>query len=108
MRGDRRIAPVLERAVELGVKLDGWDEYFDYKKWLQAFADCGVDLDFYATRERPCEEVLPWDSISVGVRKEYLASERKQAYASRITPDCRTKCTGCGANLLYTEGNCDD
>ncbi|MBR2782385.1 MAG: TIGR03960 family B12-binding radical SAM protein [Oscillospiraceae bacterium] len=107
-RGDRRIAPVLERAVELGVKLDGWDEYFDYKKWLQAFADCGVDLDFYATRERPCEEVLPWDSISVGVRKEYLASERKQAYASRITPDCRTKCTGCGANLLYTEGNCDD
>ena len=107
-RGDRRIAPVLERAVELGVKLDGWDEYFDYGKWLQAFADCGVDPDFYASRERSTDEVLPWDSISVGVRKDYLASERKQAYASVITPDCRTKCTGCGANLLYTEGKCDD
>ena len=48
------------------------------------------------------------DSISVGVRKDYLAAERKQAYASVITPDCRTRCTGCGANLLYTEGKCDD
>ena len=107
-RGDRRIAPVLERAVELGVKLDGWDEYFDYSKWLQAFADCGVDLDFYTTRPRSTDEILPWDSISVGVRKDYLASEREQAYRSRITPDCRTRCTGCGANTLYTEGPCDD
>ena len=107
-RGDRRIAPVLERAVELGVKLDGWDEYFDYSKWLQAFADCGVDLDFYTTRPRSTGEILPWDSISVGVRKDYLASEREQAYRSRITPDCRTRCTGCGANTLYTEGPCDD
>ena len=107
-RGDRRIAPVLERAVELGIKLDGWDEYFDYSKWLQAFADCGVDLDFYTTRPRSTDEILPWDSISVGVRKDYLASEREQAYRSRITPDCRTRCTGCGANTLYTEGPCDD
>jgi len=107
-RGDRRIASVLERAVELGVKLDGWDEYFDYSKWLQAFADCGVDLDFYTTRPRSTGEILPWDSISVGVRKDYLASEREQAYRSRITPDCRTRCTGCGANTLYTEGPCDD
>jgi len=107
-RGDRRIAPVLQRAVELGVKLDGWDEYFDYSKWLQAFEDCGVDLDFYAMRERSIDEVLPWDSISVGVDKSYLASEREQAYRSTITPDCRTACTGCGANALYTEGPCDD
>ncbi|MBE6954729.1 MAG: TIGR03960 family B12-binding radical SAM protein [Ruminococcaceae bacterium] len=107
-RGDRRIAPVLRRAVELGVKLDGWDEYFDYSKWLQAFEDCGVDLDFYAMRERSIDEVLPWDCISVGVDKGYLASEREQAYRSTITPDCRTACTGCGANALYTEGPCDD
>ena len=107
-RGDRRIAPVLQRAVELGVKLDGWDEYFDYSKWLQAFEDCGVDLDFYAMRERSVDEVLPWDSISVGVDKSYLISEKEQAYRSTITPDCRTACTGCGANALYTEGPCDD
>jgi len=67
-----------------------------------------VDLDFYAMRERSIDEVLPWDCISVGVDKGYLASEREQAYRSTITPDCRTACTGCGANALYTEGPCDD
>ena len=107
-RGDRRVAPVLARAVELGARLDAWDEYFDYSLWLQAFADCGVDPDFYAMRERGEDEILPWDSISVGVERSYLASERRQAYRSVITPDCRTKCTGCGANRLYTRGNCDD
>ncbi len=107
-RGDRRLAPVLKRAVELGCKLDGWDEYFDYPKWLQAFSDCGVDPDFYTVRPRSVDEVLPWDTISVGVRKDFLASERAQAYRSQVTPDCRTKCSGCGANLLYTEGPCDD
>lgn len=107
-RGDRRIAPVLARAVELGVKLDGWDEYFDYSKWLQAFADCNIDPDFYAQRERSVEEILPWDTISVGVDKSYLIAERAQAYRSTITPDCRVACTGCGANALYTEGSCDD
>ena len=107
-RGDRKLAPVLQRAVELGCRLDGWDEYFSYETWLQAFRDAGVDPDFYTVRERQTEEVLPWDSISVGVSKKFLASERAAAYRSEITPDCRTKCGGCGANLLYKEGPCDD
>ena len=106
-RGDRRLAPVLEEAVRRGVKLDGWDEYFNYDTWMEAFAACGVDPDYYTTRGFDQQELLPWDSISVGVTKSFLEKERKQAYAGLITPDCRTQCTGCGANQLYG-GKCDE
>ena len=105
-RGDRRLGAVLEHAVLHGAKLDGWDEYFRYDLWLDAFRACGIDPNFY-TRERSEDELLPWDTIDVGVRKQFLQKERKAAYASTITPDCRTQCTGCGANLLYPEGPCD-
>lgn len=105
-RGDRRLGAVLEHAVLHGAKLDGWDEYFRYDLWLDAFQACGIDPDFY-TRERREDELLPWDTIYVGVKKQFLQKERKAAYASTITPDCRTQCTGCGANLLYPEGPCD-
>ncbi len=105
-RGDRRLGAVLETAVRNGARLDAWDEYFRYDIWLDAFRACGIDPDFY-TRERAEDEVLPWDTISVGVKKSFLQKERKQAYASQVTPDCRTQCTGCGANLLYREGVCD-
>ena len=106
-RGDRRLAPVLEEAVRRGVKLDGWDEYFNYDTWMEAFEACGVDPDYYTTRGFDPQELLPWDSISVGVTKSFLEKERKQAYAGLITPDCRTQCTGCGANQLYG-GKCDE
>lgn len=107
-RGDRRLGAVLEEAVKNGAKLDGWDEYFQYETWLKAFDTCGVDPNFYTTRGLAEDEVLPWDTISIGVRKDYLLRERQQAYASQITPDCRTKCMGCGANQLYREGKCDE
>ena len=106
-RGDRRLAPVLEEAVRRGVKLDSWDEYFNYDTWMEAFEACGVDPDYYTTRGFDQDELLPWDSISVGVTKTFLEKERKQAYAGLITPDCRTQCTGCGANKLYG-GKCDE
>ena len=107
-RGDRRLGPVLEEAVRRGVKLDGWDEYFKYDAWMQAFDTCGVDPSYYTTRGFGREEILPWDTISVGVTKAFLEKERQQAYAGRITPDCRTQCTGCGANQLYHGGKCDE
>ena len=107
-RGDRRLGPVLEEAVRRGVKLDGWDEYFNYDAWMQAFDTCGVDPSYYTTRGFGQEEILPWDTISVGVTKAFLEKERQQAYAGRITPDCRTQCTGCGANQLYHGGKCDE
>ncbi len=107
-RGDRRIAPVLEEAVRLGAHLDGWDEYFDNSIWMQAFENCGVDMNFYTTRGFQENEKLPWDPIDVGVTKEFLKRERRVAYESKNSPDCRHKCLGCGANCLLKEGKCDE
>ena len=106
-RGDRRLAPVLEEAVKRGARLDGWDEYFRYDLWLDAFKACGVDMDFYTTRGYGEDELLPWDTIDVGVSKKFLLRERKQAYAETVTPDCREGCAGCGANCLLKEVECD-
>ena len=105
-RGDRRLGAVLEQAVRNGARLDAWDEYFRYDAWLDAFRSCGIDPEFY-TRERGENEILPWQTISVGVRKEFLWRERQNAYASAVTPDCRRKCAGCGANQFCKEGVCN-
>lgn len=106
-RGDRRLGPVIEEAVRLGARLDGWDEYFDNGIWEQAFRTCGVDPDFYTVRGCGEEEILPWDTVDVGVRKDFLLRERRRAYAGIVTPDCRQGCTGCGANRLLREVACD-
>ena len=106
-RGDRRLAPVLEEAARNGARLDGWDEYFRYDIWLDAFKTCDVDMDFYTTRGYEEDEILPWDTIDVGVSKKFLQRERRQAYAETITPDCREGCAGCGANCLLKEVQCD-
>ncbi|MCQ1528462.1 TIGR03960 family B12-binding radical SAM protein [Lutispora saccharofermentans] len=105
-RGDRRLSKVLIRAWELGCKFDGWDEYFKYEAWLQAFKDCGIEPEFYALRKRELEEVLPWSHMDVGVTKKYLKSEYKKALKGETTRDCRTVCTGCGINLLEEGGVC--
>ncbi len=106
-RGDRRVGRVIETAMQNGAKLDGWDEYFSYATWLDAFRRCGVDPNFYTVRGYGEEEVLPWDVIDVGVRKDFLLSERHRAYRNQVTPDCRTACSGCGANKLLREVACD-
>ena len=106
-RGDRRLAPVIAEAAKNGARLDGWDEYFRYDIWLDAFKACGVDMDFYTTRGYDETEILPWDTINVGVSKKFLQRERKQAYAETVTPDCREGCAGCGANCLLKEVACD-
>ncbi len=106
-RGDRRLGAVIEKAMENGAKLDGWDEYFNYQAWLDAFEACGIDPDHYTVRGYEEEEVLPWDTIDVGVTKKFLLRERKQAYQGAVTPDCRHNCNGCGANCLLQEGTCD-
>ncbi len=106
-RGDRRLGQVLEQAVKNGARLDGWDEYFNYSYWFDAFRTCGVDPDFYTVRGYGMEEILPWDTIDVGVTKRFLALERKRAYEEKITPDCREGCAGCGANCLLKEVGCD-
>ena len=106
-RGDRRLGPVIEAAVRMGAKLDGWDEYFRYDLWLDAFRECGVDMNFYTTRGFGEDECLAWDFADVGVSKKFLLRERERAYAATITPDCREGCAGCGANKLLKEVACD-
>ena len=107
-RGDRRLGPVIEAAVAKGAKLDGWDEYFNYSYWFDAMNECGIDETFYTTRGFGQEEILPWDTIDVGVNKKFLLRERRQAYAETVTPDCREGCAGCGANCLLKEVKCDE
>ena len=106
-RGDRRIAPVIAEAARNGAKLDGWDEYFKHQAWIDAFQKCGVDPEFYTTRGFGEDELLAWDHINVGLRKDFLLRDRHTAYENRITPDCRHKCAGCGANCLLKEAKCD-
>ena len=106
-RGDRRLGPVIEAAVAKGAKLDGWDEYFNYSYWFDALNECGIDPEFYTTRGYAEDEILPWDTIDVGVRKRFLMRERHRAYEAKITPDCREGCAGCGANCLLKEVECD-
>ena len=96
-RGDRKLSALLYRAWQLGCRFDGWTEHFDFAKWQQAFADTGLSMAFYANRERSYDEVLPWDHISVGVTKKFLMNEREKAMRAETTPNCRQKCSGCGA-----------
>ncbi len=106
-RGDRRLGAVIEEAVNRGARLDGWDEYFSYQTWLDSFAACGIDPDYYTVRGYGEDEILPWDTIQVGLRKDFLRNERNRAYSEKVTPDCRHGCSGCGANRLLQEVSCD-
>ena len=107
-RGDRRVGKALLEAHNLGCRLDGWDEYFDYEKWLEAFRRAGLDPDFYTTRGYGVDEILPWQTIDVGVTTNFLLREREKALRSESTPDCRTHCNGCGARRLSERGLCDE
>jgi len=96
-RGDRRLGEVLERAHYLGCKFDSWREHFNFETWQQAFSESGLCMEFYANRVRQEEEILPWDHISCGVKKEYLLKEKERALRGETTPDCRFEnCAGCG------------
>lgn len=105
-RGDRRICEVLIKAFEKGAKFDGWSEYFNFDIWMQALAECSVDGDFYAYRERSYDEILPWDIIDIGIDKDFLIRENERAKAAELTPDCRLGCASCGVNVNLKEGKC--
>ena len=96
-RGDRRLGEVLERAHYLGCKFDAWGEQFKFEAWQQAFVDSGLSMEFYVNRVREEDEILPWEHISCGVKKEYLLKEKEKALKGETTPDCRfDSCTSCG------------
>lgn len=104
-RGDRRSADVILKAYEKGALYDAWSENFHYEIWKEAFAETGMDIEFYTLRERNIDEILPWDFIDAGVTKEFLIREWKQAKAETVTPNCRQRCSGCGARK-YEGGVC--
>ena len=104
-RGDRRVSKVLLEAYKLGCIYDSWGEHFRYDLWMQAFENTGVDVAFYNLRERDLDEILPWDFIDIGVSKEFLKHEWKNALAEKVTPNCRAKCAGCGA-MSFGGGVC--
>ena len=96
-RGDRKVGKALLLAWQKGARFDGWSDCFDYERWLEAFAEAGLDKDFYAARQRGEHEVFPWEHISPGVSRKFLWNEWQKAYAQQLTHDCRrSTCTGCG------------
>ena len=100
-RGDRRVAKAILYVYEHGGFFDAWREFFDYNRWLEAFEACGISIDFYALRERPLDEILPWDFIDIGVTKEFMIREWNQAHKETVTPNCRMRCSGCGAKEFH-------
>lgn len=99
-RGDRKIGKVIETAWRKGCNLDSWDEHFKFDVWMEAFEECGVKPEFYANRTRSYDEIMPWDIFDYGVTKRFIINENKKARESVTTPNCRQKCSGCGANCL--------
>ena len=104
-RGDRRVGQVILLAYQKGCFYDAWSEYFKNDVWLSCFAECGLDISFYTTRERAEDEIFPWDFIDCGVTKSFLLREWKKALAETVSPNCRMQCQGCGA-ARYGGGVC--
>ena len=104
-RGDRKVAKAILSAYRKGCIYDAWGEQFHYDRWLNAFEETGIDLDFYTTRKRDLDEVFPWDFIDIGVTKKFLQNEWKRATEETVTPNCRMQCSGCGA-MKYKGGVC--
>ena len=105
-RGDRRLGAVIEAAFNKGCKFDGWDEFFSYNKWAEAFDECNIDMNFYSTRKREYDEILPWDHIDCGVSKEFLIRENEKALKAETSHDCRNGCLACNINVDIARGLC--
>lgn len=98
-RGDRRLSAVIYAAWRKGCKLDGWTEYYQYDKWIEAFRECGIDPSFYVNRRREYDEILPWDHMDLLVSKNFFIRENKLAHEAKTTPNCHEKCSGCGVSV---------
>ena len=106
-RGDRRLSRVIERVYKKGHIFDAWNECFDDNAWMEAFAEEGLDPDFYTLRERAEDELFPWDFIDIGVTKEFLLDEWHRAKEEKVTGNCRLGCNFCGADSFGC-GLCDE
>ena len=104
-RGDRKVGRVIENVYNRGEIFSAWSEHFDYEKWTAAMEEEGLSLDFYVYRQRPIDERLPWDFIDIGVTKTFMKREYENALKEKVTPNCREKCSGCGA-AVFNGGVC--
>ncbi len=104
-RGDRRVGNTILKAYEYGALYDAWSDSFDNDIWERAIKDTDIDMDFYITRERDTDELLPWDFIDTGVTKAFLKREWDNAKGENVTPNCRAKCSGCGV-MKFRGGVC--
>ena len=107
-KGDRRLCDVIERVWKMGSRLDGWSEYFDAQRWYDAMNELNIDPAFYANRHREYDEVMPWDHLDFCVSKNFLIRENKLAHQEQVTPQCREKCSACGARALIKGECCSD
>ena len=107
-KGDRRLCDVIERVWKMGSRLDGWYEYFDAQRWYDAMNELNIDPAFYANRHREYDEVMPWDHLDFCVSKNFLIRENKLARQEQVTPQCREKCSACGARALIKGECCSD
>ncbi len=103
-RGDRRLGAVIHCAWQLGSTFDAWDERFAFGNWQRAFEENGLDLGFYAHRQRSPDELMPWSHIDVGVTADYLKKEYRRALEGKETADCRHEmCNVCGLERWHTD-----
>lgn len=107
-RGDRRVGAVIETVWKNGGRLEAWNEYFSFERWMDAFTANGIDPGFYATRDRSTDEYLPWSRINIGVTSDFFKRERAASRCAELSPDCRETCLGCGAAQLTKGGRCDE
>ncbi len=97
-RGDRKLCKVIEDAYRRGCIFDAWTDYFKEDVWEQVMDENGVSRYFYNYRERNKDEIFPWDFIDIGVSKNFLYREYENSMQEKVTPNCRVKCSGCGAS----------
>lgn len=102
-RGDRRVGEAIYKAWHMGAKFDAWQDQYHYDLWMKAFEECGLDPSFYAYRERDPQELLPWDHISAGVRRQYLVKEYNKSKVPETTADCRDNCYACGILPAFSD-----
>jgi hypothetical protein len=101
-RGDRRVGAVIEAVWRKGGTFQEWSESFDLNLWEEAMAAHGLSLDWYVTRHRTEDEVLPWDHVSAGLHRDFLWQDWQDALHEHGLPDCRwTPCYDCGVCTGY-------
>ena len=96
-RGDRKLCQAFYDVYQSGQIFDAWTEYFDKSNWDNALEKNHIDIGFYTYRDRSVDEILPWDFIDIGVTRKFMEKEWERAQAEVVTPNCRMKCSGCGA-----------